>query len=50
VAGQAGAPLRPLLASIVDEALGRSGGRLRDDVALLALRVRPRGHAHADAE
>jgi serine phosphatase RsbU (regulator of sigma subunit) len=50
VAGQAGAPLRPLLASIVDEALGRSGGRLRDDVALLALRVRPRGHAYADAE
>jgi serine phosphatase RsbU (regulator of sigma subunit) len=42
VASQAGAPLRPLIASIVDEALRRSDGRLRDDVALLALRVRPR--------
>lgn len=32
-----------LLARIRDEAISRSGGPLRDDVALLALRLRPPG-------
>jgi serine phosphatase RsbU (regulator of sigma subunit) len=37
------APLEMMLSMIVNEALTRSGGHLRDDIAMLAIRVRPRG-------
>jgi serine phosphatase RsbU (regulator of sigma subunit) len=36
------APLGVLLPTVVNAALARSAGRLRDDLALLAVRVRPR--------